>query len=318
MKRACKLALEGSSSAALSAMEGLGMAPPTQDTVDKLHELHPEDPDGLHPIPNQLQKQGKEWAKEVQIDGDDVLTAVASAPKRKSEDMNGWRVEFLMALLNFPDALAALVTIFRQICTGALPVQAAAAFRRGRLVAIQKPDPGGIRPIGIPLVWRRMAGRIFNAKHKDELKHTCVGLDGRVVQFAIGRASGPQAMSISLQELMERNLTWILASLDIKNAFNCMAEGVAAMAEGVAASPLYQSLSYYNMCYSTPAQMTYHAGGQAFTILSKTGSTQGTTDGMQHFSLGQHPLLVSAAKDFPDVIILEGRYQVKKRESIDT
>jgi len=301
-RRGIKLATEGSSAAALSAMEGLGMAPPTEETFAKLVDLHPDDPAGDAPIPKELRRQGKEWAREVEIEEDDVLTATISAPKRKSEDVFGWRMEYILPLLSHPKALAALVTLFNVIGTGKLPDAAAAAFRLGRLVALAKPDPGGVRPIGIPLVFRRICGRIFNMQNKDEPRHACVGLLGRVVQFAIGRASGPQSMTISIQELMVRNPQWILISLDIRNAFNCLSRLI--MAKGIADSPLRNSFSYFDMCYSTAGELKYHAAGKVYTILSKTGPTQGTTEGMQYFCLGHHQLTCEAAKDYEDVMIL--------------
>lgn len=62
------------------------------------------------------------------------------------------------------------VTLFLYICRGALPDLAAAAFAGARLVALNKPDNAGIRPIGVPLVWRRVAGRLFNLKRKASWK----------------------------------------------------------------------------------------------------------------------------------------------------
>ena len=283
-------------------MESLGSAPPTQETIDKLRSLHPDDPNGDHPIPDALKREGEEWARGVIIDDDDVLKAVSSAPKNKSEDLFGWRAEHIAPLLKYPDSLNALTTIFTLICRGSLPDLAAEAFCSGRLVALLKPDPGGLRPIGIPLIFRRLAGRIYNARSKDNLQHLFIGLDGRVVQFALGRPCGPQAMSVAMQELLKRNPTWIIISLDVKNAFNSLSR--LAMARGVANSVMRNSFAFFHMCYNKPTEMIYHAAGKMYTVMSKSGATQGTSDGMQHYCLGSHPMLVEAAAPHPDVHIL--------------
>jgi len=301
-KRALKLAVEGSPSAALSAMEGLGSAPPTEETYELLQSLHPADPGGDHPVPDNLKREGDIHAAQVNISRDDVLKAVTSAPKRKSEDGFGWKVEFIVHLMSDSNALDALSNILQYMCRGSLPELTAAAFRSARLVALLKPDPGGVRPIGIPLVWRRVAGRIFNARCKDALMTVFIGLEGRVVQFALGRPSGPQSMSIAIQELLAANPTWVLISLDVKNAFNSLSR--LAMAKGVMTSPMKYSFGFFHMCYHTPAQLIYHAASKVYKLMSRSGATQGTADGMQHFSLGQHPLLVEAATPYDDVHIL--------------
>ena len=67
------------------------MAPPTEETYERLCDLHPEDPGGASPIPSALRRQGKEWAREVVIDQDDVLTAVGELQMEGCVYQNGQR-----------------------------------------------------------------------------------------------------------------------------------------------------------------------------------------------------------------------------------
>lgn len=170
-------------------MEGEG------NTLQGLRRLHPEDPNA---IPEGIRRKAAEWASEVEVDEGDVHDAVASAPEKKSEDAFGWKAEHLKALLASAPALAALVSLFLIICRGALPNLAAAAMAGARLVALNKPDNAGIRPIGVPLVWRRVAGRIFNLKRKATWKDSLCSLGGRVCQFVVGWKSGSHALNTAV------------------------------------------------------------------------------------------------------------------------
>ena len=107
----------------------------------------------------------------------------------------------MQATLGDPATLTSLTTYFRRACRGELPTIAAATFSSARMVALNKSRPG-VRPIGVPLVLRRMAGRLFAVRFRDHWAARLTGCGGRVVNFAVGRKSGAQAKAVACQELL--------------------------------------------------------------------------------------------------------------------
>ena len=302
--RALGLAADGRYAAALGVYDNLGIAPPTTEgadsTLTRLRELHPDD---NREIPAELIAKANEWAATFTITSEEVLKAASTSPRRRSEDSFGWKAEYVQASLGCQKTLDSLTRVFQRICRGQLPEAAAADFSGARLVPLNKPKPG-IRPIGVPLVLRRIAGRIFGTRYRDSWADKLVGADGRVVQFAIGRKAGSQAAAFACQELLQLHPDWGATLMDADSAFQRASR--AAIAEGIAECPEgggREVLAFFLLLHNRHAKLTYLADGKPYIILGKAGCTQGCSLGMQFFALAIHPLLVKAAMAGPDVHI---------------
>lgn len=206
----------------------------------------------------------------------------------------------MQATLGDPATLTSLTTYFRRACRGELPTIAAATFSSARMVALNKSRPG-VRPIGVPLVLRRMAGRLFAVRFRDHWAARLTGCGGRVVNFAVGRKSGAQAKAVACQELLAANPHWGATLMDVRAAFQYLAR--AAIAEGIAGCPENggrEVLAFFLLLHRRNAELTCLAEGEPHIILHA-----GLLLGHAVLLLGLHGMLCKAhAAAGPDCTIL--------------
>ena len=122
------------------------------ETLAKLQAKHPAcSPDRreAHPLEQQSLTVDRSW----------MLRAIRSFPNGSSGGSDGFRPGHLNDLINCQEITDQLLDVLKKfvnmILSGCWPDQVRPVFFGGRLLALAKRD-GGIRPIAVGMVWRRL------------------------------------------------------------------------------------------------------------------------------------------------------------------
>jgi hypothetical protein len=302
--RARKLVAAGEFSSAVQALEAGAVAPGTEETLEQLRQLHPPSEEDL---PDEYWEMAREWGLELDIAEDDVLNAVRRCPKAKAADRWGWRGEYYTAIAHNGDILERLTEVVRrclrgEIGSGIRDSGIAQAMSGARLVALAK-ERGGIRPIGVTDVLRRLAGRVLVSVYRDDLAAHFVSPSGRVVQFAVGRPHGSTTCCIATNEHLRLHPDEAVMNGDVKNAFNetmrlAMAAGIAQLkCRGGRAM-----MAFFLWNYGRTSDLSFFGeDGVRNIIKGESGSTQGCALGTVLFCLATFPLIVEAVEETESV-----------------
>jgi hypothetical protein len=245
-------------------------------TFTALQDKHPSRPvdsrPAAAPLPDSLQMDARE-----------VIRAIRSFPSGSAGGQDGLRPQHLRDLLGKGDGvdeLAEAMTDFvNLLLKGKCPEEVRPYFFGGRLLALAKKD-GGVRPIAVGLVWRRLAAKCANfhavEATKDILYPQQLGVSVK------GGAEGAIHAARGFLTDMGPNEAFI--KLDFKNAFNCLRrdEMLAAVLEVVP--------EIYNFCYSSYAEPSSLWFGER-VISSEVGPQQGDPLGPFVFSIALHRIL---------------------------
>ncbi|GKC88097.1 reverse transcriptase domain, reverse transcriptase zinc-binding domain protein [Tanacetum coccineum] len=148
---------------------------------------------------------------------------------------------------------------------------------------------GGIRPIAVGTVWRRLVSKVSAIM----IGHSLDGyLDG--LQFGVGVAGGSEAILHSVNRLIEAfggdvGLSMLL--VDFKNAFNLVYREVMLREVRLYRPAISRWVEFY---YSNPARLYYGY----HTLWSCQGVQQGDTLGPFLFSLMLHLLICKIRDSF--------------------
>lgn len=274
---ATALAREGHDRKACTALVGDGLCPDTPATAAALHALHPLQPRPL------VRMETLPLANTIAID--DVGRALRSFPTDTAPGPSGLRVQHLreagppggsVALL---EQLTEVVNLLArgQACPNAAPVFAGAS-----LVALPKPS-GGVRPIAIGEVLRRLTGKCLMATVRSELR-SCFW----PVQVGVGTPAGAELAVHTVRAWMHRqqeSTGKVLVKLDFRNAFN----EISRQAVVSAAHAAFPGLARYTTwCYAHPSYLHF---GSSTTVLSAGGVQQGDPLGPLLFAAAIQPIV---------------------------
>ena len=252
------------------------LLPPSNQTIEALRTKHPEAPADEN-IPDLPATQT------LIVDIEQVLAAVKSIPSGSSAGLDGMRPLFLQQMLSQDTVetgrrlLSAITRLVNLILAGQIPEYARTAVFGASLVALRKND-GGVRPIAIGSVYRRLAGRIA-AHHASQL----LSSELKPVQLGVGVPGGCESAVHAAREYIAfhhgtQATTHVMVKIDVKNAFNSIRRDTF----------LHQIHSrcpdIYNMArqaYGTPTPL--YIGDTL--IASSTGVQQGDPIGPLAFSL---------------------------------
>ena len=259
-------------------------ASPTEDVIAALRAKHPPPPadqsfDTAAPRPGDRSLVASE---------EQVLSAVQSMPPGSSGGLDGFRAAHLRDLLSRGTAeagqrlLSALTALVNAVLSGSLPAHCLPAFYGASLCALRKKD-GGLRPIAVGSVFRRLAGRI-GAKHLSD----SLSAELRPVQLGVGTPLGCEAAVHAVREYVssctaEPSSPRILVKVDVKNAFNTVRR------DFVLRQLRERCLLLYPMAwqaYHTPSPL--HIGDDVIT--SSCGVQQGDPLGPALFALAVDPV----------------------------
>ena len=256
---AISLAREGFDGKACAALLAEGLAPDTPDNVAALRSLHPVQP-AVPITPAQALPLGPDITPPL------VGRALRSFPASSAPRPSGLRVQHLRdACLpgstdSFLDQLTTLVSFLSngQACPAAAPFLAGA-----NLVAVPKPK-GGLRPIAIGEVLRRLTGKCLM-----ESVQTAAREHFFPAQIGVAVPGGAEAAVHAVRAWTTQHAqgsSKVLVKLDFANAFN----SVSRQQVLASARSQFPSLSrWVNWCYGEASYLQF--GG---SVLQSAGGVQ--------------------------------------------
>ena len=200
---------------------------PSNEVVSTLRSKHPPiPPDESLPQPPQDTD-----TPPLQVSVRQVRMAIESMPPGSSAGLDGIRPIHLRQLISSEAAepgrrlLKSLASLTNSALAGRLPQCSREAFYGAALCALRKKD-GGIRPIAIGSVYRRLACRIA-AHHVASL----LADEFRPVQLGVGTRQGCEVAVHATREFISaaaaaESSPSVLVKVDVKNAFNSVRRDV--------------------------------------------------------------------------------------------
>jgi len=212
-------------------------------------------------------------AAPLQVENADLQKALWAFPRETGIGRDGLRPEFLKELLMGGRTQAQQSHLWKEVTkyvnhllAGRVPRSLAPFVASAPVTALKKPK-GGIRPIAIGEIWRRLASRLANnhivSITSDYLQPLQVG-----VKVPDGAVAAVRAVRKALEQLGS-DRTKVMLKIDFANAFNLASrekifEAVRQHAPAISA--------WVEFCYDQQAMLYVNGGG---TLLSCVGVQQG-------------------------------------------
>ncbi len=294
-KRFANLMLQGKVHAALKMLdkaESLGVADLTEETLRELKKLHPE---GVNADESVLMTGETPYFDPIVFNAIDEEAIAKAALKTRGaagpsgQDADGWKR--MLVSKNYgnagKDLRTAIAKLAQNLCSREVQVFPGTnktnieAYTSCRLIPLIKDPSGGIRPIGIGEVLRRIVGKaILGAIKLDILE------SAGCLQLCAGQQAGCEAAAHAMGEIFNEEETDAVLFVDAANAFNSLNRKAMVHNMQYLCPPMAM---YIKNCYGTPSRL-FVLGGKE--ICSDEGSTQGDPSAMPSYGIGILPFLV--------------------------
>lgn len=268
--------------AARALLKQLRLAPRTAATLSTLQALHPtEDQSLIPPLPSDVPRQ--------HLSPNLVRFVVRhKMAKVSAPGLDGWTRELLLPLVDDPKCLPGLALLIEDLVNGAVSTWTREVLAASPLIALEKPDNGGLRPIAPESALIKVAGLCAL-----ELVRPALTASLFAHQYGVGRPGGTERAvhRVRYHLLLHR----FGVTLDVKNAYNSVYRCAAlhAVYANPALAPLW---SLCNLLYSCPSRVCFFGdNGQVLGELwSARGVRQGCVLGPIVFSLAIDAVLQRA------------------------
>lgn len=275
----------------VSGYELIANADFTPEVIEKLVELHPENPDIYDP---ELPDDPTINTEPVQVSLETLERVIKNAGKQKSCGISYWSNELMIQLANHDQnfvKIALRLTNF--LLSGKMAKNS--PFLRNKLFALKKGEK--IRPIISTDPWMRNAGSCVLFEMKSEISELM-----EPYQMGVGVSGGVEIVVHAAQALfdkMENNKQDIIVALDCRNAFNSV-NRMAIREQIIDRFP--RLLHYFDWTYGEPGEL--YDGNGKLLFHSKCGVRQGDSLSAFWFSLATISILKKAAQSYPEVTIM--------------
>lgn len=288
VKRCIRAAHGGSMQKAAQALWGDKLAVHNADTLRRLQDLHPDEPQ----VPPRV--GGFPAAPSVPADAEEWQKAARRLPRYSAPGPSGWTYELLRACIE--EAGEPFIQALRVLFAGWWHGNGILRswWLACRLIALDKgKGDGSVRPIACADAVYRYAMRTLLAR---------VDVDSIVPrwQLGVGVSGGVDAVVHALRQRLR--LGWRVVELDFKNAFNCLSRrrmiaALERLARGPEGSPAAKSLvRAARYAYGAQTKLLVQmADGSVQEVLSRTGVRQGDPLAMLLFAVGLGRLMDEAA-----------------------
>ena len=292
-KEFARFMLLGKVNAALKLLNkntDFGVAAISEKTMDDLRKLHPEAKAADESI---LLTGDVPFFDPVifnNIDESSISKAALNtrgAAGPSGMDADGWKR--ILVSKNYgnvgKDLRTAIANMTQTLCTRNIEVLPGTtrsnieAYTSCRLIPLNKDADGGIRPIGIGEVLRRIIGKAILGEIKADIIESAGCL-----QLCAGQKAGCEAAAHSMGEIFKEEATDAVLFIDASNAFNSINRRAMLHNIRYLCPPMS---TYINNCYSTSSRL--FVGGEELS--SDEGSTQGDPMAMQAYGIGILPFL---------------------------
>ncbi|XP_029657562.1 uncharacterized protein LOC115231754 [Octopus sinensis] len=240
------------------------VAPPSEAVYLELCHKHPSAPENLRLTSNPCS------ADVPHTTNSEVSAALSSFPLSSSGGIDGIKPIHLRDLISplTADSGRALLDSINRLCsrivTGAIPAVARDLLFSANLTALRKSD-GGLRPIAVGNVFRRLAAKIMSRRVIPQLCREFLPF-----QFGVGVKGACEALAHASRQVTiskPKNVPFLL-KLDVKNAFNSVRRDHMLEAVGERCPDL---LPIVSLAYSLPSSLLFSGK----VINSECGIQQG-------------------------------------------
>lgn len=257
-------------------------APRNQTTLAALKTLHPPAPPDRRNVPTSI-------IPALQVTPADVRVAIMSFPNGSAGGPDGLRPQHLKDLIaGCSDDASLLISItdfVNAMLQGRAPSSVQPTLFGGALSAFSK-KTGGVRPIAVGYVWRRLAGKVACRHATSNYVHLLAPH-----QLGFGVPGGCEA-AVHTARRYTQNLPadQVLVKIDFKNAFNCVRRDT--ILEAVALH-IPELLPFATSAYSVASNLIFGEN----SLQSEEGIQQGDPLGPLFFCLAIKDLVGSLTTD---------------------
>ena len=285
-ERATVLAQEGQYTRALQALTSAGMASDTRATREAMKAKHPPARGEPQPAPTTDYPQ-------ISFSQEEVEKAARKFRRGSAPGPSGMRPEHLTVILQSApgrrnSAVQELTRLVTVMAGGAVPQNVAPYLCGARLHAAAKKS-GGIRPIAVGNLLRRLVGKCAATKLQDR-----AAAHFSPHQLGVGVRGGCEAIVHTVRRALDENPDLWCLQADFQNAFNLIDRGIA-LEEVERVFP--EVLAWVTTCYGQPSQLLF---GET-SIWSQLGVHQGDPLAALIFSLVLHPLVLAIQERVPTI-----------------
>ena len=283
-ERVMMLVEEGQYSKAVKALLSEGVCEAGEKVIEELRGKHPQR-DEWKKVAEQ--KEGPGESSEWSFNEDEVWKALKGFPRGTAPGGSGGRAQHWLDALEILPAdarkriLGPLASLCTQLANGRAPGDVAQWMAGAPVFPLKKKGGGGIRPIAVGEVLRRLVGRLL--VNKPEIKEKTAELFEKVGQLGVGVKGGAEiAVQLMRTWLEKKNRKgWGVLKIDFENAYNSLDRSAI---EQVLREEFPELVSWFRYCYGVPAVLSCQ--GKRLPFDSRTGIQQGDPLGPLFFACG--------------------------------